>query len=76
VIVADIVTGRRSNLHNELMDLMGVGEQHHLGREASLYAVAYRPVRRRGANQIDAWPTPVAVGGSCRSCLWACSALA
>jgi len=63
VIVVDIVTERRANLHNELMELLTLDEPYHLGREVALYAVAYRPVRRGGANRIDAWPAPVAVGG-------------
>lgn len=64
LIVIDVVTERRGNLHNELIDLMGVGEQYRLADGTDLYAVAYRPVRRKEIEQIDAWPAPLAVGQS------------
>ena len=63
VIVADIVTEGQSNLHNELMDLLRHGEPYTMPEEAFLYAVAYRPARRGDANEVDAWPTPLALGG-------------
>jgi hypothetical protein len=34
-----------------------------MGDEATLYAVAYRPVRRQEENQIDLWPTALSIGG-------------
>ena len=30
--------------------------------EVSLYAVAYRPLRRDGKNEIDIWRSPLALG--------------
>ena len=30
--------------------------------DATLYAVAYRPIVRRDAEQVEAWPAPLAVG--------------
>jgi hypothetical protein len=54
LIVADIVTGGQANLHNELVELLEKGEEFLLSA-ATLYATAYRPVRRRAGDQIDIW---------------------
>lgn len=62
LIVLDIVTSRQANLHNELMQLLGHGDAFALPEEVRLSAVAYRPVVRGGAEQIDVWPTALAVG--------------
>jgi hypothetical protein len=64
LIFADIVTVRQFNLHNELIRLLGAGDQYLLSDDVYLYAVAYRPARRGEANQIDLWPVPLAVGGT------------
>ncbi len=61
LIVADIVTGRRANLHREILALLP-GAADPLPADAVLYAVAYRPLRRDGAEQIDLWPARLAVG--------------
>jgi Protein of unknown function (DUF4058) len=62
LIVVDVVTERLANLHDELMRLMEQPETTHFPPEALLYAVAYRPARREAGDQIDCWPTPLAVG--------------
>jgi hypothetical protein len=62
VVVIDIVTNRRANLHNETMRLMEAADELHLPAEMSLYAVAYRPVRRQERDEIDLWTAPCAVG--------------
>ncbi|HMF36106.1 MAG TPA: DUF4058 family protein [Isosphaeraceae bacterium] len=62
VIVIDIVTSRRANLHNEMMRLMGHGDAFALPSEEALYAVAYRPIVRVGNELIEAWPSTLAVG--------------
>jgi Protein of unknown function (DUF4058) len=62
LVIIDIVTNRRANLHNETMRLMGAGEQWELPPEFSLYAVAYRPVLRGEKAEIDVWTEPCAVG--------------
>lgn len=62
LIVVDIVTSRRANLHTDLLRLLGHAADTLLPTDASLYAVAYRPVVRDGADQIDAWPIPLEVG--------------
>jgi hypothetical protein len=62
VVVVDIVTVRRFNLHDELVRVMGLDAAFIMPPETFLYAVAYRPVHREAANQIDVWPNPLAVG--------------
>jgi hypothetical protein len=65
LIVVDIVTERQAVLHNETMRLMEAEERYLLPPETSLYAVAYRPVRRNGESQreeIDLWPVSLGVG--------------
>jgi Protein of unknown function (DUF4058) len=63
LVVIDIVTSRQSNLHNEMIRMMNWGDAFLMPAEALLYAAAYRPVRRDEANQIDVWPSALAVGG-------------
>jgi hypothetical protein len=62
LVVIDVVTTRQNNLHNELIDLMGLDPAFRLPATSSLYAVAYRPLRREQTNQIDTWPTVLQVG--------------
>ncbi len=61
LIVAEIVTNRHANLHNELLDLLGqLGPT--FSADVLFYATAYRPLRRQERNQIEVWPEPLAVG--------------
>jgi Protein of unknown function (DUF4058) len=62
VIIVDIVTSRRANLHNDILRVMEAAETLHLAPEVSLYAVAYRPLRRDGRDEIDVWRSPLALG--------------
>jgi hypothetical protein len=62
LIVIDIVTNRRANLHNEIIGLMGSGETFAMSADASLYAVAYRPVLRQERPEIDLWPATFNLG--------------
>jgi hypothetical protein len=64
LMVLDIVTGRHSNMHNELVELMHLGEASAMPKDVSLYAVAYQPLRRQEVNQIDVWLVALTVGGS------------
>jgi hypothetical protein len=62
LIVVDMVTDRRANLHDELLARLhapGVAPW-----DAALYAVSYRPVNRAGQANLDMWQTVVAVGYS------------
>jgi hypothetical protein len=62
LILIDIVTSRQANLHNEIMQLLKHPASSHLPAEATLYAVAYRPVVRGKLEQIDVWPATLALG--------------
>jgi Protein of unknown function (DUF4058) len=63
LIIVDVVTSRLSNLHNELIDLLDLGDQFRMPSQQWLYSVAYRPLRVEGADRIDTWPVALAVGG-------------
>jgi hypothetical protein len=62
VIIVDIVTSRRANLHNEILQVMEAPDLLLLPPELSLYAVAYRPLRRGQGDEIDVWRSPLALG--------------
>jgi hypothetical protein len=62
LIIIDIVTERHANLHEEVMQLLPAGPSSDLLAGRPLYAVAYRPIRRDGREEIDLWPRPLAVG--------------
>jgi len=54
VVVIDVVTNRRANLHNDLLHFLNA-EAGRLPEEVYLYAAAYRPVLRAQKPQIDVW---------------------
>jgi hypothetical protein len=62
VIIVDIVTNRRANLHNEILRVMEAADTLELPPELSLYAVAYRPLRHAKADTIDVWRSSLALG--------------
>jgi hypothetical protein len=62
LIIIDIVTKRRANLHNETMRLMEAAAELELPADMNLYAVAYRPVLRQDRQEIDLWTAPCTVG--------------
>src|SRR5204863_1556930 len=62
LIVVDVVTNRLTNLHNEIVDLLGHAEPFLLGADTTTYAVAYRPSRQRRGDQIELWPMPLHAG--------------
>jgi hypothetical protein len=62
LIIIDIVTHRQANLHNETLRVLEAAEEFHLASEVSLYAVAYRPLRRDDRDEISMWRTPLALG--------------
>jgi hypothetical protein len=64
LIIIDIVTNRRANLHNEVIQIMSAADEFRLPAETDLYAVAYRPVLRQERPEIDLWPATFAVGGT------------
>lgn len=62
LLVVDIVTNRNANLHDELMRLLETAPEREFPAATSLYAVAYRPVRREERAEIDLWLRPLEVG--------------
>jgi len=61
LVVVDIVTIRGGNLHRGVLDLLGQ-EDTVLPADAALYAAAYRPAHRDDKNQLDLWPSALALG--------------
>jgi hypothetical protein len=61
LVLVDIVTSRPGILHNEVIHVMENDAQFLLPPTQSLYAVAYRPVRRRQEDMIDLWPATLAL---------------
>lgn len=59
LVVVDVVTDRSADLHQELLRRLGVAEA---GPVLPLFGSAYRPVERDGANHLDIWREPIAVG--------------
>jgi uncharacterized protein DUF4058 len=62
LVVIDIVTDRRANLHNELLARLHSSEG--ASWEAELCATAYRPVMREGQANLDVWQETLAVGSA------------
>ena len=61
VVVVDVITARRANLHNELVATLGA-ENLALPEETSLYAATYRPIIRKKKMNVDVWVNPLRVG--------------
>jgi hypothetical protein len=65
LIIIDIVTDRRANLHRGILDRfdceVDIGE---VGSEGRLYVAAYHPVQRDQTAMLDVWHEPVHVGES------------
>lgn len=61
VIVVDVVTGRRHNLHEELFRLLELPNDEPF--IADVYAAAYRVYRNPDADRLEAWPEPLEVSG-------------
>lgn len=62
LIIVDVVTTRKANLHREIMRVMEADESYYLRDLAAQYAVAYRPVLRESKEEIDLWSASLAVG--------------
>lgn len=60
LLVIDVVTTRRSNLHNELLERIGGDPTHHL--QADLYTVAYRVIERGTEPSLDIWSESLSIG--------------
>ncbi len=62
LIIVDIVTNRRANLHNEMLGVMEAPDTLNLDAGCYLYAAAYRPIRRDGKDEIDTWRSRLGLG--------------
>ncbi len=66
VVVVDVVTDRRANLHAELVELLHLPDTFDWQSPTNLSAVAYRVVRvkdgDRERERLDVWPYPLALG--------------
>lgn len=60
LVLVDIVTERRANLHEEL--LVHLGNLDAAAWDATLYATAYRPIERSGSPVLDIWREQLDVG--------------
>jgi hypothetical protein len=63
LVIVDVVTERLANLHDELVGLLEQPDRFAFAQDTPLYAVGYRPSRRDTGDQIEVWPTPLALGG-------------
>lgn len=62
VVVVDIVTTRRSNLHNLTMRMLRAPEELKFANEVQLYSSAYRPVSRGKQVLLELWNRPLTLG--------------
>jgi hypothetical protein len=60
VLIVDVVTERRANLHTELLNRLRVPEV--VEQPWHLYSSSYHPVQREGQTCVDIWQEPLAVG--------------
>jgi hypothetical protein len=61
LIIVDVVTERRANLHDQMAELI-VGDAPRFPGTPSIYAAAYRPFRRGDEDKVSVWPVPLTVG--------------
>jgi hypothetical protein len=64
LIVIDVVSSRKGNLHNEMIDLVGWDQSLKMAGEESLYCVGYRPLREQQTGRIETWPMVLEIGES------------
>jgi hypothetical protein len=60
LVIVDVVTERKANLHSALMNRLGDGTPAVLTSE--LYATAYRPRRQEGELYVEVWQERLALG--------------
>jgi hypothetical protein len=60
LVIVDVVTGRRANLHRELLERLGASSL--LPVDTELYASSYRPIERDGQPSLDIWQEGLAIG--------------
>jgi Protein of unknown function (DUF4058) len=62
VIIVDVVTERRNNLHHELMELLKMPAPMADAPSSALYAVAYRVREEEDRHLLELWPEALALG--------------
>ncbi|HEV3440271.1 MAG TPA: DUF4058 family protein [Gemmata sp.] len=62
VLIVDVVTERRANLHDEIVRMMRMPTDLCLPPDQPLYAASYRPVIRENRAEIDIWVNSFSVG--------------
>jgi hypothetical protein len=63
VLIVDVVTERRANLHDELVGVLEQTAIYRFPGPSLLYCVAYRPLRtEEGGDQIEIRPVPLVLG--------------
>jgi len=60
LVIVDIVTTRRANLHEALLVRLGASAK--LALTANLYATAYHPVQQGGTTNVEIWQEALALG--------------
>jgi Protein of unknown function (DUF4058) len=74
LVIVDVVTERRSNLHDALLKRLGAEAA--IPLDAELYAASYRPVERDGQSSLDIWQEGLAIGSPLPNLpLWLCGNL-
>jgi hypothetical protein len=64
LVVIDVVTSRQADLHADILRLLGHAGPTGLTGTEGLFAAAYRPIVREGAETIEIWPAALAVGSA------------
>lgn len=64
VLVVDVVTGRRANVHGDIVRLLRARDHFRPLLADGLSAVTYRPVIRNQVAQLDVWAEEFAIGDS------------
>jgi hypothetical protein len=64
VVIVDVVTERRDNLHEELMHLLALPPALVEAGDFPLYAVAYRLMAREEEQRLELWPEELRVGAA------------
>ncbi len=61
LLIIDIVTEKKWNLHDELIRRCGQGAIYCYQPPTSIYVTAYRPAHRKKRNEIDLWKWPLQI---------------
>jgi len=61
LVMVDVVTVRRANLHSQLLERLAKGQVEITNSD--LYAAAYRPLERGGQACVDVWQEGMTLGG-------------